>query len=55
MFNKKQAKQKKKQDKVMEKPLEIVSMMNSETDPNGSYTGVPVTEGEHPTQDADDL
>ncbi len=34
---------------------ELISMANFDTDPNGSYTGVPETPGEVPVQDADDL
>lgn len=40
---------------VMKKPLEIVSMANIRTDPNGSWTGVPENPYEKPVQDADDL
>jgi hypothetical protein len=36
-------------------PNEIIGNMPSDTDPNGSYTGVPYTAGEIPVQDADDL
>ena len=31
------------------------NQMYSETDPNGSYTGVPTDKNEKPVQDADDL
>lgn len=40
---------------VMVKPLEIISMENVSTDPNGSWTGVPLNPYEKPVQDADDL
>lgn len=33
---------------------EIIKQMQSDTDPEGSYTGNP-TKGEQPVQDADDL
>lgn len=45
----------KKQDEVMKKSREIISMKSFATDPNGSYTGVPEDYGERPVQDADDL
>ena len=32
-----------------------ITLPPSKEDPMGSYTGVPVTPGETPTQDADDL
>ena len=34
---------------------ELVEMQSSQTDPFGSYTGVPVNPYETPVQDADDL
>lgn len=40
---------------VMAKPLEILSMENISTDPNGSWTGVPLNPFDVPVQDADDL
>ena len=33
----------------------IIHPKPSKEDPQGSYTGLPVEEGEVPTQDADDL
>lgn len=33
----------------------IISMQASVTDPNGSYTGVPIDTNDVPVQDADDL
>lgn len=45
----------KKQDEVMKKPREIISMKSTATDPFGSYTGIPEEKGEIPVQDADDL
>ena len=43
------------QKDVMAKPLEIVSMKETQTDPNGSWTGVPQNPYDKPVQDADDL
>ena len=43
------------QKDVMAKPLEIVSMKETQTDPNGSWTGVPQNPFDKPVQDADDL
>ncbi|MFI3312503.1 MAG: hypothetical protein R3Y62_01315 [Eubacteriales bacterium] len=50
-------KRKSKQEKTpMEAAMEVVKAnMSSDTDPEGSYTGVPQNPGEIPTQDADDL
>jgi hypothetical protein len=49
-------KKKNKTDEVMEKPRRMLGSMAAEsTDPNGSYTGVPVNRNEKPVQDADDL
>ncbi|MCL2697322.1 MAG: hypothetical protein FWE74_04495 [Oscillospiraceae bacterium] len=46
----------KKTDTVMKKPREMIAdMVARDTDPNGSYTGVPVNKNEKPVQDADDL
>lgn len=45
----------KKEQRITEKTKELFSMKNKETDPFGSYTGVPVDNGEVPVQDADDL
>ncbi len=43
-------------NEVMEKPREIInSMASKNTDPNGSYTGVPKNKNEKPVQDADDM
>lgn len=36
-------------------PTQKITMPPSHEDPLGSYTGVPTTPGEVPTQDADDL
>lgn len=40
---------------ITDKVTNIISMQNSETDPNGSYTGVPQDPYDQPVQDADDL
>ncbi len=40
---------------VMDVPLSLIGMMGAPTDPNGSYTGVPINPFEDPVQDADDL
>ena len=40
---------------VMAKPMAIVSMKDTKTDPNGSWTGVPENPYDKPVQDADDL
>lgn len=37
------------------KPLIGMDMQSCDTDPNGSYTGVPLDKSEQPVQDADDL
>ncbi|MCL2018992.1 MAG: hypothetical protein FWG70_04455 [Oscillospiraceae bacterium] len=43
-------------NRVMQKPREIIAaVVARDTDPNGSYTGVPVNKNEKPVQDADDL
>ncbi|WMJ23553.1 hypothetical protein RBG61_02450 [Paludicola sp. MB14-C6] len=50
-------KRKRNKTKSENDPL-VVSMSNhkpDKSDPNGSYTGVPVDINEAPTQDADDL
>ncbi len=52
---KKEKKSEKLLKKVMAKPLEIVSMKNSKSDPQGSYTGIPTNPYDTPVQDADDL
>lgn len=52
---KKEKKLQKLHKKVMAKPLEIVSLKNSQTDPQGSYTGIPLNPYDTPVQDADDL
>lgn len=44
-----------KKNEVMDKVENIISMKNSITDPNGSYTGVPKNPHDKPVQDADDL
>ncbi len=41
-------------DKVIEEYTKAASK-KSNTDPNGSYTGVPKDKDERPVQDADDL
>ena len=41
--------------KMPEKVKQMIKREPSKTDPNGSYTGVPVEIGEKPVQDADDL
>ena len=48
---------KKEEVKVIncEKVLELSKTIADRTDPNGSYTGVPINKGEMPVQDADDL
>ncbi|MGN0597866.1 MAG: hypothetical protein ACI4J1_11140 [Ruminiclostridium sp.] len=45
----------KNEDKVMEKPLKIISFEAAKSDPNGSYTGKPINPYEKPVQDVDDL
>lgn len=40
---------------VSKKVNQIISMANYDTDPLGSYTGLPENNQEIPTQDADDL
>lgn len=40
---------------VSQKVNRIISMANYDTDPLGSYTGLPENNREVPTQDADDL
>ena len=52
---KKEKKREKLQKKVMAKPLEMASMKDSESDPQGSYTGIPLNPYDTPVQDADDL
>ena len=47
-------KNKQKKDSPMEKAMALTDLSNPKTDPQGSYTGQPVT-GEKPVQDADDL
>jgi len=45
-----------KTNTVMQKPREMIAdVVARDTDPNGSYTGVPVDRSETPVQDADDL
>lgn len=44
-----------KSNAVMKKSMEVVSMMSSDTDPNGSYTGVAENPYDKPVQDVDDL
>lgn len=48
-------KKKKKEVEITEKVKGIISMQSSATDPNGSYTGVPINPFEQPVQDSDDL
>ena len=45
----------KKQTKNQPSPTNGIKNPPSQNDPMGSYTGVPLDEGEIPTQDADDL
>ena len=45
----------KRTEKVMRKPMQIISMRAEATDPQGSYTGVCADPLEKPVQDADDL
>ena len=45
----------KNEEKVMEKPLKIISFEAAKSDPNGSYTGKPINPYEKPVQDVDDL
>ncbi len=45
----------KKDKKVLEVIKAFVTRNSKKTDPNGSYTGVPINKNEVPTQDADDL
>ena len=44
-----------KEEKISEKINDLTSMASFETDPFGSYTGVPEDIYEVPIQDADDL
>jgi len=52
-----------REEKVMKKPREMIAAIvaqaadpsGSNTDPQGSYTGMPVNRNEKPVQDADDL
>lgn len=46
---------KKKPSPNADRVKHIISMKSAETDPNGSYTGVPENPFEKPVQDADDL
>lgn len=39
----------------MQAAMEVVKSCGSDSDPQGSYTGIPKTPGETPVQDADDL
>ncbi len=39
----------------MKKAKTLIDMRSTETDPYGSYTGVPADPTEEPVQDADDL
>ncbi len=41
--------------KPTEKALKVVNLKSEKTDPQGSYTGVPLNEDEEPVQDSDDL
>ncbi len=53
----KKKKQKKKESgyPAGKRSLEIIAMRDDESDPLGSYTGLPEEYGEVPVQDADDL
>lgn len=51
-FNKKEKEKNVMSDKTIQN---IINPEVSDTDPNGSYTGVPVNRFEKPVQDADDL
>ncbi len=42
-------------NRISNKVDDLISMADFETDPYGSYTGVPINPGEKPVQDADDL
>lgn len=44
-----------KKKKIFLPPLPGIPFMRSDTDPQGSYTGVPEERLEKPVQDADDL
>lgn len=46
---------KKKQSKISDRVKEIISIKDAKTDPNGSYTGVPINPYDKPVQDVDDL
>lgn len=51
-------KKRKKREKTAENTASLLSMFegrSTETDPFGSYTGVPENRYEEPVQDADDL
>lgn len=45
----------KKEKEITAKVNDLISMADYETDPFGSYTGVPENNYEVPVQDADDL
>ena len=53
----KKRKEKEKMEKKdpMKKAEMLTDMRSVATDPNGSYTGVPINPDEEPIQDADDL
>ena len=46
---------KNKSNREREKNLEFPDFKSFPTDPNGSWTGVPIDKHEKPIQDADDL
>lgn len=48
-------KKKNKQSEISDRVQEIISIKNVKTDPNGSYTGVPLNPYDKPVQDVDDL
>lgn len=48
-------KKKNKQSEISDRVQEIISFKNVKTDPNGSYTGVPLNPYDKPVQDVDDL
>ena len=46
---------KKKKSEISDKVNQLFNMKDTQTDPNGSYTGVPSNPYDMPVQDADDL
>ena len=51
----KRHKKQEEKNSITDKATNIISMQNNQTDPNGSYTGVPQNPCDKPVQDVDDL